>query len=68
MPLGSCDVVTCNCELAGFTVSVAGLLVTLPAGLLTTTANCAPLSEALVVESVKLEDAAPEIVAPFLCH
>jgi hypothetical protein len=30
------------------TVSVAALLVTLPAALLTTTANCAPLSELLV--------------------
>jgi hypothetical protein len=33
---------------AGFTVSVAALLVTLPAELLTTTVNCAPLSELLV--------------------
>jgi hypothetical protein len=30
---------------AGFTVSTALLLVTLPAELLTTTVNCAPLSE-----------------------
>ena len=30
---------------AGLTVSVAALLVTLPAELLTTTVNCAPLSE-----------------------
>src|SRR5579859_4665469 len=32
----------------GATVSVAGLLLTLPAELLTTTENCAPLSELLV--------------------
>ena len=31
-----------------FTVSVAGLLVTLPTVLLTTTVNCAPLSEFVV--------------------
>ena len=42
---------TCpNCGIvpAGFTVSVAALLVTLPAVLLTTTANCAPLSAEVV--------------------
>ena len=33
---------------AGFTVRVAALLVTLPAELLTTTENCAPLSEVVV--------------------
>ena len=33
----------------GATVSVAALLVTLPAALLTTTANCAPLSPIVVV-------------------
>jgi len=33
---------------AAFTVSVAALLVTLPAELLTTTVNCAPLSELVV--------------------
>jgi hypothetical protein len=32
----------------GFTVSVAGVLVTLPAELLTTTVNCAPVSEVVV--------------------
>jgi hypothetical protein len=32
----------------GFTVSVAGVLVTLPAKLLTTTVNCAPVSEMIV--------------------
>jgi hypothetical protein len=32
----------------GFTVSVAALLVTLPTVLLTTTLNCAPLSEVVV--------------------
>ena len=32
----------------GFTVSIAVLLVTLPVALLTTTANCAPLSELVV--------------------
>jgi hypothetical protein len=33
----------------GLTVSMAGLLVTLPAELLTTTVNCAPLSEVVIV-------------------
>jgi hypothetical protein len=33
---------------AAFTVSVAGLLVALPAVFVTTTANCAPLSEVVV--------------------
>ena len=33
---------------AAFTVSIAGLLVTLPAELLITTVNCDPLSEAVV--------------------
>ena len=33
---------------AAFTVSVAGLLVALPAALLTTVKNCAPLSELVV--------------------
>jgi hypothetical protein len=36
---------------AGLTVSLAAALVTLPAVLLTTTVNCAPLSE-LVVAAV----------------
>jgi hypothetical protein len=34
---------------SAFTVSVTALLVTLPAALLTTTVNCAPLSELVVV-------------------
>jgi hypothetical protein len=33
---------------AAFTVSVAGLLVILPIALLTSTVNCAPLSELVV--------------------
>jgi hypothetical protein len=35
-------------KVAAFTVSVAALLVTLPAELLTTTVNCAPLSAVVV--------------------
>ena len=45
----------CPCAITGyyvtataFTVSVAAPLLTVPAELLTTTANCAPLSEAVV--------------------
>jgi hypothetical protein len=34
---------------AGLTVSVAALLVTLPAELLTTTVNCAPLADVVSV-------------------
>jgi hypothetical protein len=40
--------VICNGEVAAFTVRTAALLDTLPAELLTTTANCEPLSEATV--------------------
>jgi len=35
-------------RVGGVTVSVAGLLVALPAALLTTTTNCAPLSDVVV--------------------
>ena len=44
-------VVTCKVE-AAFTVSVAALLVALPAALLTTRENCAPLSEIVVAVEV----------------
>jgi hypothetical protein len=50
-PPGSCAVEICKGADAAFTVSVATLLVTLPAELLTTAENCAPLSE-LDVEGV----------------
>ena len=45
---GSELVVICNVEEAAFTVRVAALLVALPLALLTTTVNCAPLSELVV--------------------
>jgi hypothetical protein len=41
-------VVICNGEVAALTVRVAVLLVTLATALLTTTVNCAPLSEVAV--------------------
>jgi hypothetical protein len=40
--------VTLRAAVAAFTVSVAALLVTLPAALLTNTVNCAPLSAVVV--------------------
>ncbi len=48
VPPGSCVVVICNAEPTAFTVSVATVLVALPAELLTVTANSSPLSEVAV--------------------
>ena len=53
---------------AGFTVRVAALLVTVPAELLTTTANVEPLSEVVVAGVVYVEEIAPAMFAPFFCH
>jgi hypothetical protein len=53
---------------AEFTVRVAAPLLTLPAELLTTTANLAPLSVLVVAGVVYEEDVAPEIVVLFFCH
>ena len=53
---------------AAFTVRLAVVLVTLPALLLTTTVNCAPLSELVVAGVVYVEDVAPEMAVPFLFH
>jgi len=50
---------------AALTVRVAALLVALPTLLLTTTVNCAPLSEVVVAGVVKVEEVAPLIAAPF---
>src|SRR4029077_11972972 len=50
---------------AAFTVSVAALLVTLPALLVTVTVNCAPLSEVVVAGVVYEGEVAPPMgVAP----
>jgi hypothetical protein len=49
---GSWEVVTCNGDVAAFTVRVAALLVTFATALLTTTVNCPPLSEVVVAEVV----------------
>ena len=52
---------------AGFTVSVAELLVALPAVFVTTTLNSAPLSVVAVVGVVYLDDVAPAMaVVPFI--
>ena len=52
-PFGKLVVLICNCGGGPeFTVSVAALLATLPAELLTTTRNCAPLSAAVVAGMV----------------
>ena len=54
---------------AGFTVSVAAALVTVPALLLTTTVNCSPLCDVAVAGVVYVaEFAAPLIGEPFICH
>ena len=55
-------------DVATFTVSVAALLVTLPVLLLTTTVNCAPLSDDVVAGVVYVEEVAPLIAVPFLFH
>jgi len=51
-----------------FTVRVAALLVALPAELVTTTRNVAPLSAVVVAGAVYEADVAPAILAPFFCH
>ena len=54
--------------MAYFTVSVAGLLVTLPAMFVTTAENREPLSP-LTVGGVIYEDfVAPEMFSPFFLH
>jgi len=45
---GLLNVIVCGVRLAAFTVSVAALLVTVPAELLTVTVNAAPLSDIVV--------------------
>jgi hypothetical protein len=50
------------------TFRVAALLVALPALLLTTTVNSAPLSAAVVGGVVYVEEVAPLIAVPFFCH
>ena len=50
------------------TASVAGLLVALPALLLTATINCALLSAVVSARVVYAEDVAPLMAAPFLLH
>jgi hypothetical protein len=50
------------------TVSVAALLVALPALLLTVTLNFALLSAVVSAGVVYVEDVAPPIAAPFLFH
>jgi hypothetical protein len=52
----------------GFTVSVAGLLVTLPTEFVTATVNCEPLSALVVAGVVYVEEVAPEIAAPLFFH
>ena len=53
---------------AALSVSVAALLVALPALLVTTTANSEPLSELVVAGVVYVEAVAPLIAVPFFCH
>jgi len=48
VPAGSCAVVIFNVDVTAFTVSMAAVLVALPAELLTVTVNSSPLSEVAV--------------------
>ena len=53
---------------AGVTVSVAAALVTVPAPLVTTTSNCAPLSARAVGSSTYAALVAPAMLAPLRRH
>jgi len=53
---------------AGFTVSVAALLVTLPAELLTATVNSAPLSEVATGGVEYVDVFVPGMFVPFFSH
>jgi hypothetical protein len=53
---------------AAVTVSVAGLLIALPAELVTITRNVAPLSPETVAGVVYEDDVAPLMFALFFCH
>jgi hypothetical protein len=55
-------------NVAGTKVSVAALLVVLPALFVSTTVNCAPLSEAVVAGVEYIGEVAPLIATPFLFH
>src|SRR5437016_6705889 len=62
---------TCpNCGIVDvvFTVSVAALLVTFPATLLTTTTDCAPLSADVVAGGAQRAEVAPVMAVPVFCH
>jgi hypothetical protein len=50
------------------TVSVAALLAALPTLLLTTTTNCAPLSDEVVAGVAYVAEVAPGMLVPFFCH
>jgi hypothetical protein len=50
------------------TVSIAELLVALPALLLTATVNCALLAEVVSAGVVYVADVAPLIAVPFMLH
>jgi hypothetical protein len=53
---------------AALSVSVAALLVALPALLVTTTINRDPLSELVPAGVVYVEEVAPPMAVPFFCH
>src|SRR5260370_603811 len=62
-------VVIAGATAAALTVSVAAVLVTVPALLLTTTVNCSPLCEVVLAAVVYVAAfAAPLIGEPFICH
>jgi hypothetical protein len=55
-------------NVAALTVSIAMLLVALPALLLTTTVNCALLSAVVSAGVVYVDEVAPLIATPFFLH
>jgi len=55
-------------KVAAFTVSVATLLVMLPAPLVTVTVNCSPLLPVVVTGVVYDVDVAPLMAVPFIFH
>ena len=75
--LADCPAVTdwaSGCEVidgattGGLTGKGAALLVMVPALLLTTAVNCAPLSAVVVTGVEYVEEVAPLMAAPFFCH
>src|SRR5437867_13047311 len=61
-------VVIVGATAAAFTVSVAALLVTVPAALLATTPNVEPLSAVVRLEEGRVGEVCRSLSPPFHCH